>query len=117
MNRGEIWLVNFDPTIGSEIKKTRPAILLSGQPFNRLRRTLVVVPVSSAHDQTEFPLLIAIRSGGRPAVAVIDQIKAAARERFIRKLGVISTAELEQINLKTAVEMAERNERRRKERS
>ena len=39
MNRGEIWLVSFDPTIGSEIKQTRPAIILSGQPFNRLRRT------------------------------------------------------------------------------
>lgn len=98
MNRGEIWLVNFDPTIGSEIRKTRPAVILSGQPFNRLRRTLVVVPVSSAHDQTEFPLLIAIRSGGRAAVAVVDQVKAAAKERFIRKLGVASANEMEQIS-------------------
>ena len=98
MNRGEIWLVNFDPTIGSEIKKTRPAIILSGQPFNRLRRTLVVVPLSSAHDQTEFPLLIAIHSSDRPAVAVVDQIKAAAKERFIRKLGAASADEMEQIS-------------------
>ncbi len=98
MNRGEIWLVNFDPTIGSEIKKTRPAIILSGQPFNRLRRTLVVVPLSSTHDQTEFPLLIAIRSGVRRSVAVVDQIKAAAKERFIRKLGVATTGEMEQIS-------------------
>jgi mRNA interferase MazF len=98
MKRGEMWLVNFDPTIGSEIKKTRPAVILSSQPFNRLRRTLVVVPVSSAHDQTEFPLLIAIRSSSRPAVAVVDQVKAAAKERFIRKLGVASANEMEQIS-------------------
>ena len=97
MNRGEIWLVNFDPTIGSEIKKTRPAIILTGQPFNRLRRTLVVVPLSSAHDETEFPLLIAIHSSGRPSVAVVDQIKAAAKERFIRKLGAASAGEMQQI--------------------
>ncbi len=97
MNRGEIWLVNFDPTIGSEIKKTRPAIILSRQPFNRLRRTLLVVPLSSAHEETEFPLLIAVRSSGRPAVAVVDQIKAAAKERFIRKLGTVNAEELEQI--------------------
>ena len=97
MNRGEIWLVNFDPTIGSEIKKTRPAIILSRQPFNRLRRTDVVVPLSSAHDETEFPLLIAIRSSGIPAVAVVDQIKAAAKERFIRKVGTASTDEMEKI--------------------
>jgi mRNA interferase MazF len=97
MNRGEIWLVNFDPTIGSEIKKTRPAIIVSSQPFNRLRRTLVVVPLSSTHEQTEFPLLIAVRSSGRPSVAIVDQIKAAAKERFIRKLGVASAGEMEQI--------------------
>jgi mRNA interferase MazF len=98
MNRGEIWLVNFDPTLGSEIKKTRPAIVLSDQPFNRLRRTVVVVPLSSAHDRTEFPLLIAIRSSGKPAVAVVDQIKAAAKERFVRKLGEATTTEMNQIN-------------------
>ncbi|MEK7686647.1 MAG: type II toxin-antitoxin system PemK/MazF family toxin [Verrucomicrobiota bacterium] len=98
MNRGEIWLVNFDPTVGSEMKKTRPAIIVSSQPFNRLRRTLVVVPLSGAHDQTEFPLLVAIRSSGRPAVAVVDQVKAAAKERFIRKLGTASANELEQIS-------------------
>ena len=97
MNRGEIWLVNFDPTIGSEIKKTRPAVIVSGQPFNRLRRTLVVVPLSSAHDQTEFPLLIALRSSGRPAVAVVDQVKTAAKERFIRQLGMVSADEMAQI--------------------
>ena len=98
MNRGEIWLVNFDPTIGSEIKKTRPAIIISSQPFNRLRRTVVVMPLSSAHRRTEFPLLIAIASSGRPSVAVVDQLKAAAKERFIRKLGTATTDEMEQIN-------------------
>ncbi len=107
MNRGEIWLVNFDPTIGSEIRKTRPAIILSGQPFNQLRRTVIVVPLSSAHERTEFPLLIAIRSSGKPAVAVIDQIKAAAKERFIHKIGEATGDELNQINaaLATLVEL------------
>jgi mRNA interferase MazF len=97
MNRGEIWLVNFDPTVGSEIQKTRPAIILSSQPFIRHRRTVVVVPLSTAHDKTEFPLLIAISSTGIPCVAVVDQVKAAAKERFVRKLGTASTSEMEQI--------------------
>jgi mRNA interferase MazF len=107
MNRGEIWLVNFDPTLGSEIKKTRPAIIVSGQPFNRFRRTVVVVPLSSAHERTEFPLLVAIRSSSKPSVAVIDQIKAAAKERFIRKLGVATSSEMRQINdaLSTLIEL------------
>jgi mRNA interferase MazF len=86
LKRGEIWLVNFDPTVGAEIKKTRPAIIVSSEPFNRLRRTLVVVPLSTTHQNTEFPLLIAIATSGVPSVAVVDQIKAAAKERFIRKL-------------------------------
>jgi mRNA interferase MazF len=107
MNRGEIWLVNFDPTLGSEIKKTRPAVILSGQPFNQLRRTVIVVPLSTAHERTEFPLLIAIRSSGKPAVAVVDQIKAAAKERFIRKLGEATNDEMNQINdaLATLIEL------------
>ncbi len=103
MSRGEIWLVNFDPTLGSEIKKTRPAIIFSGPPFNLLRRTLIVVPLSSAHDRTEFPLLIAIRSSGKPAVAVVDQIKAAAKERFIRKIGAATVGEMQQISEALAV--------------
>jgi mRNA interferase MazF len=98
MNRGEIWLVNFDPTIGAEIKKTRPAIIISSQPFNRLRRTVVVMPLSSAHRQTEFPLLVAIHSSGRPSVAVVDQLKAAAKERFLHKVGNVTAEELEQIS-------------------
>jgi mRNA interferase MazF len=97
MRRGEIWLVNFDPALGSEIKKTRPAVILSGEPFNRLRRTVIVVPLSGAHEKTEFPLLVAIRSSGKPSVAVVDQIKAAAKERLIRKLGVASADEVDQI--------------------
>ena len=91
-------MVNFDPTIGAEIKKTRPAVIVSDQPFNRLRRTVVVVPLSGTHDQTEFPLLIAIRSSARPSVAVVDQFKAAAKERFIRKLAVASASEMAQIS-------------------
>ena len=108
MRRGEIWLVNFDPTIGSEINKTRPAIILSAQPFNRLRRTLVVIPLSSAHHQTEFPLLIAVRSSSRPSVAVVDQVKAAAKERFIHKLGNATDDEMNLIRdaLTTLLDLA-----------
>lgn len=103
MNRGEIWLVNFDPTLGSEIQKTRPAIIISDQPFNRLRRTVVVVPLSTAHQQTQFPLLVAIGSSGIPCVAVVDQVKAAAKERFVRKLGIATKSEVEQISDALAV--------------
>jgi mRNA interferase MazF len=97
MNRGDIYLVNFEPQIGSEIKKIRPAVILSREPFNRLRRTLVVVPLSTAHSSTEFPLLVATPSSGKPSVAVVDQIKAADRARFIRKVGRLSASEMQEL--------------------
>jgi mRNA-degrading endonuclease toxin of MazEF toxin-antitoxin module len=65
------------------------------------------VPLSSAHKRTEFPLLVAVRSSGKPAVAVVDQIKAAAKERFIRKIGEATDYEMSQIGdaLATLVEL------------
>jgi hypothetical protein len=54
------------PTLGAEIQKTRPAIVVSGQPFTRLRRTVVVVPLSSAHTESDFPLIIAIKTSEHP---------------------------------------------------
>jgi mRNA interferase MazF len=98
MNRGDIYLVNFEPQVGSEIKKVRPAVIVSREPFNRLRRTVVVVPVSTAHSSTEFPLLVATPSSGKPSVAVVDQIKAADRARFVRKVGELGRAEMQELD-------------------
>lgn len=97
MNRGEVFWVNFDPQIGTEIKKRRPAVVLSRQPFSTKRRTVVIVPLSRAHTQTEWPLLIAVHSTG-PAVAVIDQLKAADKARFGARLGKLSEQEMSEIS-------------------
>ena len=98
MSRGDIYLVNFEPQVGSEIKKVRPAVIVSREPFNRLRRTVVVVPLSTAHRSTEFPLLVATPSSGRPSVAVVDQIKAADRARFVRKVGQLTGNEMQELD-------------------
>lgn len=98
MKRGDVWLVNFDPQIGAEIEKVRPAVIVEREPFTKRRRTIAVVPLSAAHSQTEFPLLIATKLLGRTGVAVIDQLKACDKRRFVRKLGRLSTLEMEQIS-------------------
>jgi len=98
MKRGEVWLVNFDPQIGSEIKKARPAVIVEREPFTRLRRTVAVVPLSAAHDQTEFPLLVATRFKGFAGVAVVDQLKACDKSRLIRRVGQLSEVEMEEIS-------------------
>ncbi|MHB8524084.1 MAG: type II toxin-antitoxin system PemK/MazF family toxin [Limisphaerales bacterium] len=97
MNRGEVYWVNFDPQIGSEIQKRRPAVVVSREPFNTKRRTVIVVPLSTAHTRTEWPLLIATRSTG-PAAAVIDQIKAADKLRLGARIGQLTEQEMTDIS-------------------
>lgn len=94
--RGEIWWVRLDPALGSEIAKTRPCIILSGNVFNRLRRTVVVIPLSTL-PQSNAPLLVPVRCGGRDVVAVTDQIRAVAKQRLDQRLGELSCEDLEAV--------------------
>jgi mRNA interferase MazF len=92
--RGEVWWVRLDPTLGSEIAKTRPCVILSGNVFNRLRRTVVVIPLSTS-PYPGTPLLVPVRCDGRDVVAVTDQIRAMAKQRLDRRLGALSPEDLE----------------------
>ena len=91
--RGEIWWMALDPTLGSEIRKTRPCIVMSVKVLNERRRTVIVVPLSSS-PKSGPPILIPISCGGQPAVAVSDQIRAVAKERLRSRLGVVTTEEM-----------------------
>ena len=92
-HRGEVWWVRLDPTLGSEIKKTRPCLVVGTNVLNERRRTVVVVPLSSA-PQAAPPLLVPVVCEGRRVVAVIDQIRAVAKERLVRRMGVVSLEDL-----------------------
>ena len=91
--RGEIWWVNLDPTQGSEIKKTRPCLVLSHDTLNRLRRTVVVVPLSSAA-KPHPPITIPVICQGEPAVAIIDQIRAVAKHRLKSRIEAASNQDI-----------------------
>jgi mRNA interferase MazF len=91
--RGEVWWVRLDPTLGSEIAKTRPCVILSGNVFNRLRRTVVVIPLSSSPEAGP-PLLISVQYDGRDVVAVTDQVRAVAKQRLHRRIGALSGDDL-----------------------
>lgn len=93
--RGEIWWVRLDPTVGSEIRKSRPCLVVSTNIINERRRTVVVIPLSSSPQAS--PLLVAVDCAGRPAVAVVDQIRAVAKERLDRLVGSISAEHLNAI--------------------
>jgi mRNA interferase MazF len=94
--RGEVWWVRLDPTLGSEIAKTRPCVIFSGNIFNRLRRTVVVIPLSSS-PQASAPLLVPVHCDGRDVLAVTDQIRAVSKQRLDQRLGKLSIADLEAV--------------------
>jgi mRNA interferase MazF len=91
--RGEVWWVSLDPTQGAEIRKTRPCVVLTHNTLNRLRRTLVVVPLSTAA-KPHPPITVPITCQGQPAVAVIDQIRAVAKHRLKSKLETMTSQDL-----------------------
>jgi mRNA interferase MazF len=92
--RGDIWWVALDPTLGSEISKTRPCVVISVKALNEKRRTVIVVPLSSS-PKASPPILIPITCDGRPAVAVSDQIRAVAKARMRNPLGVVAADEMD----------------------
>jgi mRNA interferase MazF len=94
--RGEIWWVSLDPTQGSEIKKTRPCVVLTHDTLNQLRRTVVVIPLSSAA-KPHPPITVPVTCQGQPVVAVIDQMRAVAKHRLKSKVEIMKSADLDTI--------------------
>ena len=90
---GEIWCVALDPTLGSDIRKTRPCVVISVKVLNERRRTVIVVPLSSS-PKASPPILIPISCDGHPAVAVSDQIRAVSKARLRSRLGAVTTEEM-----------------------
>jgi mRNA interferase MazF len=93
VRRGDIWWVGLDPAQGSEIRKTRPAVVITADALNRARRTVVIVPLSTGPTPRP-PVVVATPSAGPNSVAVCDQLRAVDRRRLTRTSGRISTADL-----------------------
>ena len=90
INRFEVYMVNLDPTVGSEIRKTRPCLVVSPDDINHTIRTVIIVPLTTK-GQT-YPTRIPCRFQGKNGQVVLDQIRTVDRSRLIRKLGRISGA-------------------------
>ncbi len=93
MQRGEVWWVEFDPSIGSEIRKTRPAVIVSNDAANRNLARVVVVPMTS-NTGRKYPGEALVTIGGQSSKAMADQIMAADKARLKRQLGTLSKAEM-----------------------
>jgi mRNA interferase MazF len=93
VRRGDIWWVSLDPTRGSEIRKTRPAVVITVNALNRARRTVVVVPLSTGPEPRP-PIIVPAPSAGPNSVAVCDQLRAVDKRRLTRITGRLSTTDL-----------------------
>jgi len=96
IKHGDVWWGSLDPTQGSEIKKTRPCIVLSHDTVNELRKTVVVVPFSSAA-KPHPPIAVAVACQGKPVVAIIDQVRAVTKHRLKNKIECASVQDVRNI--------------------
>ena len=102
MKRGEIWLVNLDPTIVSEIKKTRPCVIVSPQELNQHLRTVMMAPMTSKGFAA--PFRVPVTHAGTKGLIVLDQMRAVDKQRLVKKLGQVSAKTMERV-LKTLQEL------------
>ena len=86
--RGDIWLVNLDPTLGSEIRKTRPCVVVSPQEMHDHLRTVIIAPMTTG--SRPAPFRVAVRHGGKRGLILLDQMRAVDKARLARKLGTVS---------------------------
>lgn len=90
--RGEVHLVRLDPTLGSEIQKTRPCVVVSPDELNAHLRTVIVAPLTTSG--RAYPWRIRCRFQNRSGYVVLDQLRTVDRERLARRLGVLTPTTL-----------------------
>jgi mRNA interferase MazF len=92
VRRGEIWLVNLDPTVGSEIKKMRPCVVVSPGEMHDHLRTVIVAPMTTK--SRPAPFRVGITHGGRKGLILLDQVRSVDKVRLAKKLGAVSAKTL-----------------------
>ena len=90
VERFDVYLVNFDPTVGSEIQKTRPCLIISPDEMNHWIKTVIVAPMTTKGQL--YPTRMHCTFQGREGQIVLDQIRTVDKPRLVRKLGRIDQA-------------------------
>lgn len=93
MKRGEIWWINFDPSKGSEIKKTRPAVIVSNDIANQYSNRVQVIPATSVTKKL-YPPECFIQVNGKRSKVMADQMMTVSKERLLEKIGDITQGEM-----------------------
>ncbi|MBI4384462.1 MAG: type II toxin-antitoxin system PemK/MazF family toxin [Nitrospinae bacterium] len=97
MKRGEVWWVNFGPSIGGEIKKKRPAVIVSNDASNKFLNRVQVVPLTSKTGQL-YPSEALVSFGGKESKAMADQLATVSKSRLFKRAGHILEEDMLKIN-------------------
>ena len=87
MKRGEVWLAALDPTVGSEIRKTRPCVVASPDELNVELRTAIVVPMTTGSRPAPFRVPLSFQ--GKDGLLLPDQMRTIGRRRLVKRLGAV----------------------------
>ncbi len=100
--RGEIYLVSFDPTVGHEIRKTRPAVIIQNDVSNQYSPITIVAAISSQFSDPPFPREVVIESResglSKPSAVIVNQLRSVGRQRLAKKLGKLSGQSMRRVD-------------------
>lgn len=103
VTRGEVYLVKLDPTVGSEIQKTRPAMVIQNDTSNRYSPITIIAAITSKFDNKLYPTEVLIKSGEAglkdDSVIVFDQLRTIDKSRIVKKLGKVSAFTLKRADM------------------
>lgn len=91
--RGEVWLTDLDPTVGHEIQKTRPCVIISPDELNKVVRTVLIAPMTTGGWATSFRVPVVFQ--GRDGLIIPDQMRSIDRRRLRKKLGMLLEDDLQ----------------------
>ena len=107
--RGEVYLVNFDPTVGAEIKKTRPALVLQNDVGNKYSPVTIVAAITSFRDDELYPteVRIAPKEGGldNESVALLNQLRTIDKTRLIKRFGTLDAATMAKVDISLQISL------------